>query len=172
MNATEQNELTVPPTNNLPQIEMWADGACSGNPGPGGWSAILVYGTHEKVLIGRHPQTTNNLMELLAVLNGLKAINKPACIKVHTDSRLVIGWMRDGWRRKDYECAGLSAEIDKVIEQGKHQVEWVEVKGHSGDRMNERANSLAQREAQAMKLEWMQMQSQFDAMAHEMESTL
>jgi ribonuclease HI len=137
-------------------IEMWTDGACSCNPGAGGWAAVLktdAPSLYVKELYGRASDTTNNLMELAAVAGGLRAIRKPANIKIHTDSRQVIGWMRDGWRRKDSDCAELSSEIDKLISDGQHVVEWIEVKGHSGDEMNERCDKLASREAQAQRVE-------------------
>jgi ribonuclease HI len=128
----------------LPVVVMHTDGACSGNPGPGGWAAILVHGEHVKELSGGLVATTNNRAELLAVLNGLQALKVPCAVEVVTDSQNVIGWLRLGWKRRDPEIRKLCAKIDKLIEEKAPTILFRKVKGHSGEPMNERADQLAQ----------------------------
>ena len=133
-------------------VEIFTDGACSGNPGPGGWAAILRAGCHEKELCGGEKATTNNRMELTAVIEGLKALNKSSTVTVHTDSRYVmdgaakwlIGWKKKGWKtadKKPVKNEDLWRALD--AEMARHQIHWVWVAGHSGHPENERADALA-----------------------------
>ena len=133
-------------------IEMFTDGACSGNPGPGGWAAILRSGHHEKELSGGEKATTNNRMELTAVIEGLKALKKSSAVTIHTDSRYVMdgaakwltGWKKKGWKtadKKPVKKSDLWRELDAAA--ARHEVEWHWVKGHAGHPENERADALA-----------------------------
>jgi ribonuclease HI len=137
-----------------PAVTLITDGACSGNPGPGGWGAILRAGTHEKELSGGDPATTNNRMELIAVIEGLRALKKSCRVVVRTDSQYVqrgmtewIGrWKANGWRKKPGSAdlvanADLWAALD--AEAARHAVRWEWVRGHAGDPDNERADALA-----------------------------
>ncbi len=135
-------------------IDIYTDGACKGNPGPGGWGALLRYGAHEKELFGGEPATTNNRMELTAVIRALQALNRPSRVTIHTDSQYVqkgIGeWMRAwkarGWKtadRKPVKNVDLWRELDALA--ATHDVEWRWVKGHAGHPGNERADALANR---------------------------
>jgi ribonuclease HI len=136
------------------RVLIWTDGACSGNPGPGGWGAILVWGTHEKELFGGEPQTTNNQMELLAAIQALEALNRPCVVELHTDSNYLKGgitawmatWKRNGWRtadKKPVKNIELWQRLDAAA--SRHTIEWHWVKGHAGDPMNERADALARK---------------------------
>ena len=136
------------------QVAIWTDGACSGNPGPGGWGAILRYGEREKDLSGGEPDTTNNRMELMAAIAALEALSRPCRIDLHTDSQYlrggVTGWMRNwkrnGWRtadKKPVKNDDLWRRLDAAT--ARHAIEWRWVKGHAGDAMNERADELARR---------------------------
>jgi ribonuclease HI len=139
-------------------VEIWTDGACKGNPGPGGWGALMRSGPHERELFGGEPSTTNNRMELLAVIEALAAIRKPGRVVVHTDSQYVqqgitswiIGWRRRGWRTADGKPV-KNVDLWKRLEAeaARHQTEWRWVKGHAGDEGNERADELANRGAAA-----------------------
>jgi len=133
-------------------IEIFTDGACKGNPGPGGWGAILRMGEHEKELSGSERETTNNRMELMAAIRALQALNQPCRVTLHTDSRYVLdgitrwifGWQKNGWRtanRKPVKNGDLWQELVEAVRQ--HQVEWVWVKGHDGHPENERVDKLA-----------------------------
>lgn len=133
-------------------VEIWTDGACKGNPGPGGWGALLRQGRHEKELHGGVPGTTNNRMELTAVIEALKALKRPCEVVVHTDSQYVQkgmrewlpNWKRRGWRtadKKPVRNADLWQELDALV--ALHEVEWRWVRGHAGDPGNERADALA-----------------------------
>lgn len=137
-----------------PTIEIFTDGACRGNPGPGGWGAILRSAGHEKTLHGGEANTTNNRMELTAVIRALEALKRPSRAKVHSDSQYVLkgisewihGWKRNGWRtadKKPVKNAELWQGLDKLASQ--HQIEWIWVKGHAGHPENERADALANR---------------------------
>lgn len=143
------------PGNEGPQVELYTDGACSGNPGPGGWGAILRYGAHEKELTGGERDTTNNRMELMAVIKGLEALKKPSRVVVYTDSKYVAdgatewlkGWKRRGWKNaaKDpVKNAGLWQKLDELLAQ--HRVTFAWVKGHAGHPENERCDELARNE--------------------------
>jgi ribonuclease HI len=135
-------------------VKIYADGACKGNPGPGGWGAILQYGGKEKEIFGGEPQTTNNRMELTAVIRALEALTKPSRIEVYTDSQYVqkgiSEWLRD-WRRRGWKTADkkpvknreLWEELDRL--QAQHRITWHWVRGHAGHPENERADRLANR---------------------------
>jgi len=136
----------------LPLVEIATDGACKGNPGPGGWGAVIRSGVHEKELSGGEPLTTNNRMELTAAIRALEALNKPCHVLLSTDSRYVMdgltkwihGWRRNGWKtadRKPVKNADLWQEL--LAAAARHRVEWKWVKGHAGHPDNERADRLA-----------------------------
>ena len=135
-------------------IEIFTDGACSGNPGPGGWGAILRKGDTEKELFGGEALTTNNRMEMMAVIEALRALKGPVQARVHTDSQYVQkgisewihGWKRRGWKTANKEPVkneDLWREMDRLAAQ--HKIEWIWVKGHAGHAENERADELARR---------------------------
>ncbi len=135
-------------------VEIWADGGCRGNPGPGGWGVLLRSGPHEKELWGGEAATTNNRMELTAVIRALEAMKRPVRARVHTDSQYVQkgisewihGWKRNGWKtsdKKPVKNADLWQELDALA--AKHRIDWLWVKGHAGDPGNERADALANR---------------------------
>lgn len=137
-------------------VEIFTDGACSGNPGPGGWGAILRYNGHEKELYGGEPETTNNRMELLAAIRALETLKRPCKVKLHTDSRYVKdgitqwihNWKRNGWRtanKKPVKNVELWQALDDAL--ARHEVHWIWVKGHAGHAENERADELARRGA-------------------------
>jgi ribonuclease HI len=133
-------------------VELFTDGACRGNPGPGGWGILLRYGDKEKELWGGEAATTNNRMELMAVIRGLEALKKPSRVRVYTDSQYVHkgisqwihGWKRNGWRtadKKDVKNVDLWKALDEAA--SRHSIEWHWVKGHAGHPENERADVLA-----------------------------
>ncbi len=135
-----------------PHVIVHTDGACSGNPGPGGWGAILTFGDHEKELSGGEAHTTNNRMELMAAIAALEALKKPCTVELHTDSKYVHdgiskwihGWKRNGWKtadKKPVKNVDLWKRLDAAL--GEHDVRWHWVKGHAGHEMNERADQLA-----------------------------
>jgi len=126
-----------------PSVIIYTDGACSGNPGPGGWAAVLLSRDQEKHLSGGSPATTSNRMELQAMLEGIKVLKRPCRVTIVTDSQNAIGWLSLGWKRKVAEIALLCREIDQVIETGQHKVTFRKVKGHGSDRLNEQADALA-----------------------------
>ncbi len=134
------------------RVSIWTDGACSGNPGPGGWGAVLRYGEREKELKGGEPLTTNNRMELTAAIEALDSLTRPCVVRLHTDSQYVRGgitgwlngWKRSGWRtadKKPVKNEDLWRRLDAA--QARHEVEWLWVRGHAGDAFNERADRLA-----------------------------
>ena len=133
---------------------LFTDGACSGNPGPGGWGALLRYRGREKELSGGESETTNNRMELLAAINGLEALNRPARVRIVTDSQYVMkgvtewlpGWKRRGWKTADRQPV-KNIDLWRRLEAAlaPHQVEWEWVRGHSGHAENERVDQLARR---------------------------
>lgn len=138
------------------RVHIYTDGACKGNPGRGGWGALLRYGSHEKELFGGEPMTTNNRMELLAVIRALQALTRSSDVTVHTDSQYVqkgitewiSGWKARGWKtadRKPVKNEDLWKELDAQVSA--HRVEWRWVRGHSGHPENERADALANRGA-------------------------
>jgi ribonuclease HI len=138
--------------NKTEKVQIFTDGACKGNPGPGGWGAILRFQDNEKEINGYEPLTTNNIMELMAVIESLKAISKPFQIEITTDSKYVKNgitswihnWKKNGWKtaaKKPVKNKELWIELDHLIQ--KHNVSWKWVKGHSGHIENERADELA-----------------------------
>lgn len=137
-------------------VYLYTDGACKGNPGAGGWGALLRYKQHEKELFGGEPQTTNNRMELTAVVQGLQALREPCEVVIHTDSQYVKNgmeswihnWKKNGWQTASKQAvknADLWQSLD--LEVQRHTVRWTWVKGHAGHQENERADELANRGA-------------------------
>lgn len=135
-------------------VEIYTDGACRGNPGPGGWGALLIAGSREKTLYGGEAETTNNRMELTAAIEALRALKRPSDVILHTDSRYVMdgitswleNWKRRGWTtaaKKPVKNRDLWQALD--AEAAKHSIRWVWVKGHDGNRGNELADELANR---------------------------
>jgi len=135
-------------------VEIFTDGACKGNPGPGGWGALLRFGATEKELCGGEAMTTNNRMELLAVIRALEALNRRCKVRLHTDSQYVqkgisewiASWKRRGWKtadKKPVKNVDLWQELDAL--SAKHDIEWLWVRGHAGHAENERADQLANR---------------------------
>jgi len=137
----------------LKEVTIYTDGACSGNPGPGGWGAILMAGEHKRELSGFDPQTTNNRMEILAAIEAIRALKVPCRVKLYSDSAYLVNafkqnwlanWQRNGWRnaKKDpVENQDLWRELLSVA--AKHQVEWIKVKGHADNPHNNRCDELA-----------------------------
>jgi ribonuclease HI len=134
-------------------VELWTDGACSGNPGPGGWGAILIWNGHERELSGGEADTTNNRMELMSVIMGLAAITRPMDVVINTDSAYVEqaftkGWLEQ-WRRNGWRTASKQAVKNQDLwqrlaeEAARHNVSFQRVRGHTGVEMNERADQLA-----------------------------
>jgi ribonuclease HI len=135
-----------------PAVVIYTDGACSGNPGPGGWGAILIAGPHRKEISGGEAVTTNNRMELMAAISALEALKAPSHVDMHTDSQYVQkgihswihGWKKNGWRtsaREPVKNAELWQRLDAA--RNRHEVHWHWVKGHAGHAENERADELA-----------------------------
>ena len=133
-------------------VEIFTDGACSGNPGPGGWGAILRYGAAEKELCGGEADTTNNRMEMTAAIRALETLKRPSTVRIHTDSnylkdgitRWIHAWKTRGWKtadKKPVKNVDLWQRLEAALEH--HHVEWVWVRGHSGHPENERADALA-----------------------------
>ncbi len=137
----------------MKKVEIFTDGACSGNPGPGGWGTILKYMGHERELSGGEKQTTNNRMELKAVIEGLKCLKGRCIVKIFTDSQYVtnginkgwaIGWKNNGWRKADKKPA-LNSDLwsELLDELSNHKYEFVWLRGHTGNPENERCDTLA-----------------------------
>lgn len=144
----------------MEQIEIFTDGACSGNPGPGGWGAILRAGGAEKEMWGGEPATTNNRMEMLAVIRALEALKRPVSARVYTDSQYVQKGMTEwihGWKRRGWKTAGKEAvknedlwrQLDAAASL--HAIEWVWVRGHNGHVENERCDALARQGVDAVR---------------------
>jgi ribonuclease HI len=136
----------------LPHVVIHTDGACSGNPGPGGWGAILTFGDREKELKGGEAHTTNNRMELMGAIAALEALNRPCRVDLYTDSQYlrggitgwIHGWKKNGWRTADKQPVknvDLWQRLDAALKR--HEVQWHWVRGHAGHAMNERADRLA-----------------------------
>lgn len=134
------------------RVFLFTDGACSGNPGPGGWAALLRYRTRERELSGSEPATTNNRMEMLAVIHGLESLKRPMPVRIYTDSQYVMkgvtewlaGWKRRGWKtadRQPVKNVDLWQRLEAALDP--HQVEWQWVRGHDGHPENERVDALA-----------------------------
>jgi len=143
----------------LDRVVIYTDGACRGNPGPGGWGALLSFGDHEKELFGGEAETTNNRMELMAAIQGLSALKRGCRVDLFTDSQYVrLGitqwlenWKRKGWKtanRKPVKNQDLWQALDS--EAARHEIHWHWVKGHAGDEGNERADALANRGVDAL----------------------
>ncbi len=137
-----------------PGVTIYTDGACSGNPGPGGWGAVLIFGEREKEICGGEPDSTNNRMELMAAIQALEALTKPCKVELHTDSTYVMkgisewihSWKARGWRTADkrpVKNEDLWRRLDEA--RLRHHVDWRWVKGHAGHEMNERADGLARK---------------------------
>lgn len=140
-----------------PVVTIYTDGGCRPNPGPGGWAAILIYGDHERELVGSDPDTTNNRMELTAAIQALGALRKPCVVHLYTDSEYLQrgitewlpDWLRQGWRRGkkgkggDVKNRDLWEKLAELIHQ--HDIHWHWVRGHAGDEYNERVDRLANR---------------------------
>jgi len=140
------------PSTERPAVVIYTDGACSGNPGPGGWGAILMSGVHRKELSGGEAATTNNRMELMAAIQALEALKRPSRVELHTDSAYVKngitgwihGWRKNGWKtadKKPVKNAELWQQLDAARQR--HDITWFWVKGHDGHPENERADELA-----------------------------
>lgn len=136
------------------RVVAWTDGACSGNPGPGGWGVILTYGGHEKELCGGEAETTNNRMELMGAIQALEALTSDCELELHTDSqylrdgitRWINRWKQNNWRtadRKPVKNVELWQRLEAAAQR--HKIDWRWVRGHAGDSMNERADELARR---------------------------
>lgn len=139
------------------KIKIYTDGACLGNPGRGGWGAILIYNEHQKKISGGEKDTTNNRMEMRAVIEALKMLKKSAPATIYTDSKYVMdgitkwifSWKKNSWRtadRKPVKNADLWQELDEEV--SKHQIEWIWVKGHAGNHYNELVDELARKAAE------------------------
>jgi ribonuclease HI len=142
----------------LKQLEIFTDGACKGNPGPGGWGAIIRYGTHEKEISGGDGDTTNNRMELSAAIHALNTLIEPCQVALYTDSKYVCdgitkwvpGWQRNGWKNASKQPV-RNADLwhDLIEASSRHEIQWLWVKGHSGHPENDRADKLASDAAEA-----------------------
>lgn len=144
----------------LTRVEIATDGACKGNPGPGGWGAIIRAGEHERELSGGEKLTTNNRMEMTAVIEALNALKRPCSVTLSTDSRYVMdgltrwvkGWQRNGWKTADRKPVKNAELWQALIEAANpHQIKWIWVKGHNGHPDNERADVLASNAAVAQR---------------------
>ena len=133
-------------------VSLYTDGACKGNPGKGGWGVLMRYGSHEKELFGGEAHTTNNRMELTAIIQGLAALNRPCAVVIYTDSQYVKngmeqwihGWKKNGWKtasKQPVKNEDLWRQLDQLAAQ--HQIQWQWVRGHAGHAENERADALA-----------------------------
>ena len=142
----------IPNNNSKYKVVIYTDGACSGNPGPGGWGVLLKFGRHERELSGGDPQTTNNRMELTAAIKALQTLNRPCQVDFYTDSEYlrkgitewIKGWKSRGWKtaaKKPVKNKDLWQDLDAVIQQ--HEIKWHWVRGHAGQRENERVDRLA-----------------------------
>ena len=137
----------------LPIVDIYTDGACSGNPGPGGWAALLQYNGKEKELTGADAATTNNRMEMTAVIRALQELKKPCHVRLHSDSALIINamtqgwianWQARGWRKADKKPVENRELWEEMLDaMQSHRVDWIKVKGHSNDERNNRVDALA-----------------------------
>lgn len=137
----------------MKEVIIYTDGSCSGNPGPGGWAALLIFGQHKKECAGAEAQTTNNRMELRAALEGLQSLKEPCAVKLHTDSAYLFnaftqGWV-DKWQKNGWKTAGKKPVENQdlwkklIIQNTKHQVKWTKVKGHANDELNNLVDGMA-----------------------------
>ncbi|MDP3134770.1 MAG: ribonuclease HI [Burkholderiaceae bacterium] len=140
----------------MKQVEIYTDGACKGNPGPGGWGVLMMSGATEKEIFGGELGTTNNRMEMMAVIQGLEALTRPCQVTLYLDSQYVLkgitewlpGWKARGWRtasKQPVKNVELWQRLDQVVSQGGHIIDWRWVRGHDGNPGNERADALANR---------------------------
>ena len=152
--ASEEQVTVTPGPHAQQTVEVWTDGGCKPNPGPGGWAAVLRYGEHERELSGADPRTTNNRMELTAATEALETLKRPCRVVLHTDSEYLrngitrwhVGWVRKNWRSSTGEpVKNIDLWQRLLAAAAKHQIEWRWVRGHSGNVMNERADELATR---------------------------
>lgn len=144
-----------------PKVILYTDGACSGNPGPGGWGALLLWKEKEREMTGGAHDTTNNRMEMMAVIEGLKALKRPCHVKIHSDSALIVNtfkkgwinsWQQRGWKKsnkKPVENRDLWEKMLKAMEP--HTIEWIKVKGHADNQLNNRVDRLAVQASQKFK---------------------
>lgn len=145
----------------MPQVTLYTDGACSGNPGPGGYGALLLWKGKEKEISGGEAHTTNNRMEMRAIIEGLNALKRPCKVTIKSDSALIInaftkgwieGWQRRGWKKADKKPVENADLWKAMLEAARpHQIQWVKVKGHAGVELNERVDRLAVKAAAAQK---------------------
>ena len=144
----------------MKQVKLYTDGACSGNPGPGGWAALLVFGAKEKLISGGEAETTNNRMEMQGVIRGLKQLSEPCRVAIYTDSKYVLdgftqwlpGWQKRGWKTADKKPVKNVDLWQAMVEVAKpHHIDWHWVKGHSGHAENERVDQAAVAEAMKFK---------------------
>lgn len=143
----------------MKEVTIYSDGACKGNPGPGGWGAVLVAGDHEKELFGGENPTTNNRMELMAVIEALRALKRPCVVNIYTDSQYVqkgisewiVGWKARGWKTADKKPV-KNADLWQMLDEARqpHLIEWHWVRGHAGHPGNERADRLANRGVESL----------------------
>lgn len=143
----------------MKQVEIFTDGACKGNPGPGGWGAVIRYGKHSKEICGGEVDTTNNRMELSAAINALNVLVEPCQVLLHTDSKYVLdgitrwveGWKRNGWKNASKQPVRNAELWHQLIDAAdRHEIEWHWVKGHSGNEGNDLADRLASAAAEAI----------------------
>ena len=137
-----------------PKVLIYTDGACSGNPGPGGWGAIMISGDHDRELCGGEAATTNNRMEMMAAIQALEALKRPCKVELHTDSQYlrngILQWLA-GWKAKGWKTAAKAPvkneDLWRRLDEARlrHEVDWRWVKGHAGHELNERADALARR---------------------------
>lgn len=136
----------------MDKVEIYTDGACSGNPGPGGWGAVLIYKGKEKELVGGEENTTNNRMELLAVINGLEAIKTACDVEIYSDSAYVVNaflqgwvdnWKNNGWKTTKGEVLNLDLWQRLLAQVERHNISWHKVKGHADNEYNNRCDALA-----------------------------
>ncbi|HHT77434.1 MAG TPA: ribonuclease HI [Clostridiaceae bacterium] len=147
--------------NSRPVVDVYTDGSCSGNPGPGGWAAVIIFGNIEKEISGGDVLTTNNRMEMIAAIEALKQLKKPCRVRLHSDSAYLVNaftngwiesWKKNGWKnstRQTVSNIDLWQQLDVLSEQ--HDIEWIKVKGHSGHKYNERCDALAVKETNLRK---------------------
>ena len=151
------HDMAKTSNNSMRQVEIFTDGACKGNPGPGGWAALLRMGKHEKELSGSEPETTNNRMEMTAVIRALAALTEACDVSLYTDSKYVIDgitrWI-EGWQKRGWKTAAKKSVLNEDLwrqmlnEVGRHKITWHWVKGHNGHPENERVDQMASERAE------------------------